>query len=144
MTLACRRSCKASEDLSRWARASVAYVLAPIITVVIATQSMAQGPWHYKLGQLKSNQQVNLCTEKQDIIRLAMVFKTEGARPGYAALAQTNSCSMRIASFTPVKIVRQVMIEQGDVAKYTVNFVKIRTMQGDVQYLVTTRQVKKD
>ncbi|MFQ5759977.1 MAG: hypothetical protein ACE5HM_03270 [Acidiferrobacterales bacterium] len=144
MILACRRACKASDDLCRWARTSVPYVLASIVTVVIATESMAQGPWHYKLGQLKSNQQVNLCTEKQDVIRLAKIFENEGARPGYAALTQTNSCSMRMASFTPIKIVRQVMIKQGDVAKYAVSFVKVRTMQGDVQYLVTTRQVKKD
>ena len=120
------------------------YVLASIITIVIATQSMAQGPWHYKLGQLKSNQQANLCAEKQDVIRLAKIFKNEGARPGYAALTQTNGCSIRIASFTPVKIVRQVMIEPDDVTKYAVSFVKVRTVQGDVQYLVTTRQVKKD
>ncbi len=105
---------------------------------------MAQGPWHYKLGQLKSNQHVNLCTEKQDVIRLAKIFKNEGARPGYAALTQTNGCSIRIASFTPVKIVRQVMIEPDDVTKYAVSFVEVRTVQGDVQYLVTTRQVKKD
>lgn len=105
---------------------------------------MAQGPWHYKLGQLKSNQQVNLCAEKRDAIKLAKIFKNEGARPGYAALTQTIDCSMRIASFTPVKIVRQVMIEPNGVAKYAVSFVKVRMVQGDVQYLVTTRQVKKD
>ena len=105
---------------------------------------MAQGPWHYELGQLKSNQQVNLCTEKQDVIKLAKIFRNEGARPGYAALTQTNSCSMRVASFTPVKIVKQVVIEQDDLARYTVSFVKVRTMQGDVQYLVTARQVKKN
>jgi hypothetical protein len=122
----------------------VLYALASIIIVVMATKSMAQGPWHYKLGQMKSNQQVNLCTEEQDVIRLAKIFENEGARPGYAALTQTNSCSMRMASFTPVKIVRQVMIEQGDAAKYAVSFVKVRTLQGDTQYLVTTRQVKKD
>ncbi len=120
------------------------YVLASIIIVVIATQSMAQGPWHYKLGKLKSNQQVNLCAEKRDVIRLAKIFKDEGARPGYAALTHTNGCSIRIASFTPVKIVRQVMIEADDVTKYAVSFVKVRMVQGDVQYLVTTRQVKKD
>ncbi len=135
---------KVIDDLCRWARASVPYVLASIITIVIATQSMAQGPWHYKLGQLKSNEQVNLCTEKRDVIRLAKIFENEGARPGYAALTQTNGCSTRIASFTPVKIVRQVMIEPNGVAKYAVSFVKVRMVQGDVQYLVTTRQVKKD
>ena len=135
---------KVIDDLCRWCRASAPYVLASIIIVVIATQSMAQGPWHYKLGQLKSNQQVNLCVEKQDAIRLAKIFKNEGARPGYTALTQTNGCSMRIASFTPVKIVRQVMIEPDGVAKYVISFVKVRMVQGDVQYLVTTRQVKKD
>jgi hypothetical protein len=145
MVPACRRWCKVIDDLCRWARrASVPYVLASIITIVMATQSVAQGPWHYKLGQLKSNQQVNLCTEKRDVIRLVKIFENEGARPGYAALTQTNSCSMRVASFIPVKIVRQVMIEPDGVAKYTVSFVKVRMMQGDVQYLVTTRQVKKD
>jgi hypothetical protein len=39
---------------------------------------------------------------------------------------------------------KQVVIEEDDLAKYAVSFVKVRTMQGDVQYLVTTRQVKKD
>jgi len=135
---------KVIDDLCRWCRASVPYVLASIITIVIATQSMAQGLWHYKLGQLKSNQQVNLCAEKPDAIRLAKIFRNEGARPGYAALTQTIGCSMRIASFTPVKIVRQVMIEPNGVAKYAVSFVKVRMVQGDVQSLVTTRQVKKD
>ena len=144
MILVCRRACKASDDLCRWARASVPYGLASIISVVIATEAMAQGPWHYKLGQLKSNQQVNLCTEEQDVIRLAKIFQDDGPRPGYAALSQANSCSMRIASFTPVKIMKQVVIEEDDLAKYAVSFVKVRTMQGDVQYLVTTRQVKKD
>ena len=135
---------KLIDDLCRWCRASVPYVLASIIIVVIATQSMAQGPWHYKLGQLKSNQQVNLCVEKRDAIRLAKIFANEGARLGYAALTQTNGCSTRIASFTPVKIVRRVMIEADSVAKYVISFVKVRMVQGDVQYLVTTRQVKKD
>ncbi len=36
------------------------------------------------------------------------------------------------------------MIEPNGVAKYAVSFVKVRMVQGDVQYLVTTRQVKKD
>jgi hypothetical protein len=144
MILVCRRAHKPSDDLCRWARAWVQYGLASVISVVIATEAMAQGPWHYKLGQLKSNQQVNLCTKKKDVTRIAQVFENEGPRPGYAALSQANSCSMRIASFTPVKIVRQVVIEQDHLAKYAVSFVKVRTMQGDVQYLVTARQVEKD
>jgi hypothetical protein len=36
------------------------------------------------------------------------------------------------------------MIEADSVAKYVISFVKVRMVQGDVQYLVTTRQVKKD
>ena len=144
MILACLRRYKVIDDLFRCARTSALYVLASIIIIMAAAQSMAQGPWHYKLGQLKPNQQVNLCTMKKDVIRLAKIFENEGARPGYAALAQTSGCSMRIASFTPVKIVRQVVIQSDGVARYAVNFVKVRTEQGDVQYLVTTRQVKKD
>lgn len=138
------RRCKVIGYLCRSSRLSVSYVLASVILVVISAQSSANDPWHYKLGQLKSNQQANLCIEKQDVIRLAKIFEDHGARPGYAAIAQTNACSLRIASFTPIEIVTQVIIELDEIANYVVSFVEVQTIQGDVRYLITTRRVRSD
>lgn len=109
--------------------------------VLLGIESRADEPWHYTIGQSRANQQANFCLEKQTAFELARIFERRGPRAGYAALEQTSTCAIKVASFTPQKIITQVTIETGTGGHYTVTFVQVLMSDGAVQYLVTTRGV---
>ena len=72
---------------------------------------------------------------------IADVFRRFGPRPGYAALTQSPQCATRVASFTPKAVVTRVIISKGEPGEYVVSFVRVLTAEGNVEYLVTTREV---
>lgn len=102
----------------------------------------AQEPWYYTLGKEKERQQANLCSTVQSVLELALVFEQQGPRPGYAALDRAHECSTRVQTFTPLALVKRVPIKTGDGGQYVVSFVKVKTSQGAIEYLVTTRDVR--
>lgn len=117
----------------------MSWATALVVVAALAQESKAAGPWYYTIGQQKNNQQANFCPKKTTVIELARIFETEGPRPGYAAL--DRKCSTSIESFTPEKIIRQVTISTAGRNRYTVSFVRVQTIRGNTQYLVTTRDV---
>lgn len=122
-----------------WKPTITSWIVLLITATVLAQQSNAQRPWHYTIGEQKINQQANFCLKKKAVYELARIFEKEGARPGYTAL--DRKCSTKIESFTLEKIIRQVTIATSAGDQYTISFVKVQTIRGDIQYLVTTRDV---
>jgi hypothetical protein len=98
--------------------------------------------WHYALGRERTAQPAILCHQRQVPLQVAEVFRREGPRAGYAALAGAPGCQTRVASFTPRHVVAQVTIPLGDDDTYTVRFVEVATTAGLVEYLITTRDVR--
>ena len=99
-------------------------------------------PWHYTIGEQHAGQQANLCDEGTDIAFLAKVFRDAGTRPGFSILQATPTCSARVETFTPQQIIENVAIETHQHGRFDVNFVRVRTLQGEAAYLVTTREVR--
>ena len=103
---------------------------------------LAEQPWHYTLKEEVKGQQANFCLTEADIQNIANIFATAGPRPGYAALSLSDNCFIRVQSFTPMEIITQITIANGEPNEYRVTFVKVETNKGDTQYLVTTRYVE--
>ncbi len=105
-------------------------------------QGQGDSVWHYTLGRERRAQHANLCRDREVVLELARTFRQEGPRAGYAALSRARGCQTRVESFTPRVVVAQVTIEAGDASRYTVRFVEVATAAGQVEYLVTTRDVR--
>jgi hypothetical protein len=102
------------------------------------------GPWHYTLYQARIQQQANFCRSQEDIRELAGIFNRYGPRTGYAALSESPGCSTSIQTFTPRKVVEEVIISKGKPGEYTMRFVEVHNDKGETLYLVTTREVRPD
>ncbi|NIR30546.1 MAG: hypothetical protein GWN84_14800 [Gammaproteobacteria bacterium] len=118
------------------------FVWLGVAAVCIAPQPTPAEPWHYTIDQPRINQQANFCLEKTEAMLVAEVFRRFGPRPGYAALSQSSACARRVASFTPKAVVARVIISEGEAGEYIVSFVRVLTADGNVEYLVTTRDVR--
>ena len=103
---------------------------------------LAEQPWHYTLMEEVRSQQANFCLTEADVQSIAQIFAEAGPRPGYAALSRSDNCFIGVQSFTPMEIITQISIAEGEPNEYQVTFVKVQTKAGDTQYLVTTRHVK--
>ncbi|MFQ5995083.1 MAG: hypothetical protein ACE5K1_08295 [Acidiferrobacterales bacterium] len=127
-------------------RPSPALTVAAVLAGVgawLAPANASGEVWHYTLGQLKADQQANFCLDESTVHDIARIFTDRGPRAGYAALDRSSGCFIRVASFTPKKVVKRVTIETGSGGDYTITFVKVRMADGRTQYLVTTRDVRK-
>ena len=103
---------------------------------------MAEEPWHYTLDTPIIDQQGNFCLDKDEVLRIAAVFAEKGPRPGYTAVSQSELCALRTQSFTPEDIITQVTVASGTSDEYTISFVKVRMQGGQIEYLMTTRDVR--
>lgn len=124
--------------------ASKTRVLAILLMLAVAS-ALADGaehPWHYSVGMQRSAQQGNFCVQEELALELARTFEQQGPRAGYAALDKAEDCTIRVQSFTPLRVVRRVPIKTGDGGQYTVKIVEIQTESGAREYLVTTREVR--
>ncbi len=119
--------------------------LAPDGTMTACEAPSAAGDgdetWHYTLGQERRGQQANLCRDRAVALEVARVFSTEGARAGYAALDRAPACETRVGSFTPRAVLATVPVRAGAADAYAVRFVEVVTAAGQVEVLVTTREV---
>ena len=113
-----------------------------LVCVFTPATSGGDRSWGYTIGQARTSQQANFCLEKKNVYDLAHVFETRGTRAGYVALSEIATCSTKVASFTPQKILRKITIETGASDSYTVTFLKVVMWDGSVEYLVTTREVR--
>ena len=96
---------------------------------------------HYTIDQPREMQQANFCDSKKGAEEIAGIFNRFGPRPGYAALSTSPHCTIAVRSFTPRRILTTVTISQGKPGEYMVRFVEVENDDGDVMYLVTTRDV---
>ncbi len=101
----------------------------------------AGGDWHYTIDQPREKQQANFCDSKEGIEEIARIFDRLGPRPGYAALSAAQDCRIAVRSFTPRRTLTTVTISKGEPGEYVVRFVEVENDDGDVMYLVTTRDV---
>ncbi len=75
-------------------------------------------------------------------LRIAEVFVDRGARAGFSALDESIECRLRVETFMPEALLREVVISQGEPGEYTVRFVRVRLDVGETLFLVTTRAVR--
>lgn len=101
-----------------------------------------QDSWHYAVGEQRSAQQANFCLQEELALELARTFEQQGARAGYAALDRAADCTIRVQTFTPLRVIKRVPIATRDGGQYTVKIVEIQTESGTREYLVTTREVR--
>jgi hypothetical protein len=119
--------------------------LLPALLVLAVVSVLADGgqyPWYYAVGTERSAQQANFCLHEELVLELARTFEQQGPRAGYSALDQASDCTIRVQSFTPLRVIKRVPITTGDGGQYTVTIVEIQTASGAREYLVTTREVR--
>jgi hypothetical protein len=119
--------------------------LLPILLLLVAVTAQAdgdRGSWYYALGTQRSAQQANFCLQEKLALDVARTFEQRGARAGYEALDRAADCTIRVQSFTPLKVIKRVPIATRDGDQYTVKIVEIRTAGGAREYLITTREVR--
>ena len=63
-------------------------------------------------------------------MELTRIFEY-GPKPGYSALAHSRNCTMAVGTFTPVEIIKQIVIEKGKPIEYTISFVKVKMANSD-------------
>lgn len=97
--------------------------------------------WHYTLGEIRENQQGNFCAGRGDVAELASIFRKYGVRPGFAALANSPNCEMRVRTFTPHEIVEVVEVAKGEPNEYLIRFLRVEIHGVGPGYLITTRDV---
>lgn len=117
----------------------------PTLLMLGAVSVLADGdqhPWYYAVGTQRSAQQANFCLQQELALELARTFEQQGPRAGYAALDQAPECTIRVQSFTPLRVIKRVPITTGNGGQYTVTIVEIQTASGAREYLVTTREVR--
>lgn len=97
--------------------------------------------WHYTIDQPRENQQANFCDSREGVEEIAGIFNRFGPRTGYAALSDSADCAIAVHSFTPRKLLKTVTISEGKPGEYLVRFVEVEGNDGEIMYLVTTRDV---
>jgi len=115
--------------------------LALVVAPALAERAFAQEAWHYTIGQVRANQQANFCDELGDVHDLEHIFNRFGPLTGYTALSASPGCRVAVKSFTPHRIVTQVIISEGEPGEYALKFVEVRDREGRTAYLVTTRRI---
>jgi hypothetical protein len=117
-----------------------------LILLLLAAASVLaddnQGLWYYAVGTQRSAQQANFCLQEKLALEVARTFEQQGARAGYEALDRAADCTITVQSFTPLRVIKRVLMATRDGGQYTVNIVEIRTADGTHEYLVTTREVR--
>lgn len=119
--------------------------LLPILLLLAAVTAQAEGErdsWYYALGTQRSTQQADFCLQEKLALDVARIFEQQGAKAGYEALEQAADCTIRVQSFTPLRVIKRVPIATRDGGQYTVKIVEIRTAGGAREYLITTREVR--
>jgi hypothetical protein len=114
--------------------------LAPLGLALAMFSAPLEAGGEYVLGQPRVDQQGNFCDTVPAALAVAEVFRQFGARPGFAALSQSADCGIRVASFTPLRLLTR--IELGDAEHYWMRFVVVELPGGDESVLVTTRAVR--
>ncbi|MDH3691933.1 MAG: hypothetical protein OEU36_21025 [Gammaproteobacteria bacterium] len=109
---------------------------------IIATVGLAQTEWHYTIGQPVVAQQSKFCTEFGAVDQISQIFEQQDPRAGYSTLGHHPSCRTVVHSFTPEKLVRQVVIAKDEPSEYVISFVRVLTSEGHTEFLVTTRHVE--
>lgn len=117
---------------------------AGLIALSSAAAQADSATWFYRLGEPMSARQVNSCSDRAEVDRLAKIFHQQGPRPGYSALSQSPKCRIGVMGFTPVERVMSVPVQEGGVLLYTVHFLRVEKAAGGVAYVVTTRSVEGD
>ncbi len=102
---------------------------------------MAQS-WHYVLGEERANQQANFCVSEADAREIAGIFERFSPRTGYSALSDARHCYTAVSTFTPDEVLLTITVAEGESNEYTISFVRVFLANGDVRYLMTTRDVE--
>jgi len=98
--------------------------------------------WHYRIGEPTPERQVNSCSDRAEVERLARIFDQQGPRPGYAALSGSPACRLAPLAFTPRQRLMSVPVYEDGVLMYTVHFLRVETRAGATAYVLTTRRVE--
>ena len=122
-------------------RAWVKRVIGLLVIGWASLAAAAGAGWHYTIDQPREKQQANFCDSKEGIEEIARVFDRLGPRPGYAALSAAPECRIAVHTFTPRRVLATAIISKGEPSEYVVRFVEIENDDGEVMYLVTTRDV---
>ena len=122
----------------------VTFVAAVGLAVTMAPVGALAEPWHYRLGEPRPEQQVNLCATRTDMDEVLFVFRRFGARPGYAALSNAPGCGVEVVALTPLQVVESLVISKGEPGEYRLSFVKVDLAGSETRYLVTTRDVREE
>ena len=112
------------------------------IAMVACAPARAQEPWHYVLDEKHPARQANFCTTEDEVRDIVSIFERFGPRTGYSALAGTERCFIAVRSFTPTRIVDEIVISEGEPGEYRMRFVEGHDENGEILFLVTTREVK--
>ncbi len=127
--------------LSAAVRMAAAAALLAALSVPAAADSTV---WHYRIGEPTPQRQVNSCSDRAEVQRLARIFDQRGPRPGYAALSDSPLCRLAPLAFTPRQRLMSVPVYEDGVLMYTVHFMRVETRAGATAYVVTTRRVEGD
>ena len=111
------------------------------LLLALAGFAGADAKWGYTLNRERAQQQANFCSDETEVRQIADVFAAKGPRPGFEALQESKQCALRVATFTPLEIITQVVIAAGEPTEYTVSFLWAQIAGGEKQILVTTRFV---
>lgn len=122
-----------------------AALLACVVATVLACAAAgAQEAWHYVLNETQPARQANFCASEGDVQDMVKIFERFGPRTGYTALAESDGCYIAVQAFTPRRVIREVVIAEGKPEEYRMRFVEVHNADGEVLYLVTTREVKSE
>ncbi len=113
-----------------------------LLTAALGGVASADQSWSYTIGETWIDQQANFCASRAESLRIAEVFEERGARAGFSALDESIECRLRVETFMPEALLREVVISQGEPGEYTVRFVRVRLDGGETRFLVTTRAVR--
>ena len=96
----------------------------------------------YRIGSPRSEQQGNFCEDSRQIEELVDLFQRFGAPTGFSALSASTRCALRVHSFTPRSLYRQVEVSLSDGSAYTIRFIRVELSDGQSMILVTTRELR--
>lgn len=123
------------------ASASRSKLVCASLATVLPFLATAASDWSYTLGQARDEQQANFCDARADIEEIAGIFTRYGPRAGYSALSGSPNCAVSVKTFTPREVLITVVISEGEPGEYRIRFIEIESDGGEVEYLVTTRDV---
>lgn len=112
--------------------------------VFACAPARAQEAWHYVLNEQHPERQANFCASEADVRDVVMIFERFGPRTGYAALSGTDRCFIVVNAFTPLRVVEEIVIAEGEPSEYRMRFVEGHDENGKVLFLVTTREVRSE